>query len=68
MTASRQVFEGLDREGRGFLTAEGIKEVVGLDFGAEEVGRHNLRVFLWRLMSYFETAAVVPRRNGHAVS
>lgn len=42
MTASRQVFEGLDREGKGFLTAEGIKEVVGLDFEAEEVGRDKL--------------------------
>lgn len=34
---SRQVFESLDREGKGFLTAEGIKQVVGLDFQAEEV-------------------------------
>eukprot|EP00903_Cladosiphon_okamuranus_P012731 g11902.t1 len=34
-----KVFEGLDREGKGFLTAEGIKEVVGLDFDAEEVDR-----------------------------
>ncbi len=35
----RQAFEGLDREGRGFLTAEGVKQVVGLDFDTEEVGR-----------------------------
>ncbi|CAB1099385.1 unnamed protein product [Ectocarpus sp. CCAP 1310/34] len=32
-----EVFESLDREGKGFLTAEGIKQVVGLDFQAEEV-------------------------------
>lgn len=37
----RQAFEGLDREGKGFLTAEGIKQVVGLDFDTEEVGRKN---------------------------
>lgn len=36
----RQAFEGLDREGRGFLTAEGIKQVVGLDFDTEEVGQN----------------------------
>lgn len=34
-----QAFEGLDREGKGFLTAEGVKQVVGLDFDTEEVGR-----------------------------
>lgn len=32
-----QAFEGLDREKRGFLTAEGIKQVVGLDFDGDEV-------------------------------
>ncbi|CAM9211165.1 unnamed protein product, partial [Laminaria digitata] len=32
-------FENLDREGKGFLTSEGIKEVVGLDFDEEEVDR-----------------------------
>lgn len=32
-----QAFENLDREGKGFLTSQGIKEVVGLDFEAEEV-------------------------------
>lgn len=32
-----QAFEGLDREGKGFLTAEGIKQVVGVDFDHEEV-------------------------------
>lgn len=41
---ARQAFEGLDREGKGFLTAEGIKEVVGLDFDAEEVCRYSVRV------------------------
>ncbi|CAM9349713.1 unnamed protein product [Pylaiella littoralis] len=34
-----KAFEGLDREGKGFLTAEGIKQVVGLDFDTEEVDR-----------------------------
>ncbi|CAM9740853.1 unnamed protein product [Scytosiphon promiscuus] len=34
-----KAFEGLDREGRGFLTAEGIKQVVGVDFEADEVDR-----------------------------
>ncbi|CAM9242227.1 unnamed protein product [Ascophyllum nodosum] len=34
-----EAFEGLDREGKGFLTAEGINTVVGLDFDTEEVGR-----------------------------
>eukprot|EP00904_Undaria_pinnatifida_P011167 jgi/Undpi1/7180/HiC_scaffold_22.g09654.m1 len=34
-----KAFENLDREGKGFLTAQGIKEVVGLDFDAEEVDR-----------------------------
>lgn len=36
-----QAFEGLDREGKGFLTAEGVKQVVGLDFDAEEVSRYQ---------------------------
>lgn len=59
----RQVFEGLDREGKGFLTAEGIKEVVGLDFDTEEVCRpEQMRVaagvsgslHVCRLVSYSE--------------
>lgn len=38
-----QAFEGLDREKKGFLTAEGIKQVVGLDFDGDEV-RYILQV------------------------
>lgn len=39
-----QAFEGLDREGKGFLTAEGIKQVVGLDFDADEVSPPSCRI------------------------
>jgi len=46
----RQAFEGLDREGRGFLTAEGIKQVVGLDFDTEEVGRKRRTWSRWMVL------------------
>ncbi|CAM9140192.1 unnamed protein product [Choristocarpus tenellus] len=34
-----QAFEDLDRDGNGFLTAEGIRRVGGLDFDSEEINR-----------------------------
>ncbi|CAM9591447.1 unnamed protein product [Discosporangium mesarthrocarpum] len=34
-----EAFEDLDQDGKGFLTAEGIKRVAGLDFDCEEVNR-----------------------------
>lgn len=54
------MFEGLDREGKGFLTAEGIKEVVGLDFDTEEVGRGEKGLGVWLQRRLCRTSRLPP--------
>lgn len=58
-----QAFENLDREGKGFLTAQGIKEVVGLDFDAEEVSPNDRYLLSQRCTIATQLAGSNPLRE-----